>query len=225
MKKVNHLSEADHMLVTAAVSAAEKTTDGEIVTIVTRQSDSYADVAWAVSGLVALLALSVISSWPDFYLSLWHGLIGGWSTLDRLPYWLFPLIATLKFFGTRLILLWRPLLLFLTPSAIKRTRIRRRAIELFRVGAEKRTMGLTGILIYVSLNEHRAEIVADEAIATKVAPEVWGEAMVALIDEIRLGHPGEGMAAAVSQVGVVLTEHFPKTDHNPNELPDRLIEL
>ena len=225
MAKVNRLSEADHSIVTKAVSAAEQTTDGEIVTIVARQSDSYSDVAWAISGMIALLALAVISAWPEFFLSWWHWVIGGWSVADRLPYWLFALVAALKFFGTRLILLWRPLLLLLTPSGIKRTRIRRRAIELFRVGAEKRTLGLTGILIYVSLSEHRAEIVADEAIAAKVAPEVWGDAMVALIDEIREGRPGEGMAAAVRQVGMVLTEHFPKTHNNPNELPDRLIEL
>ena len=88
---------------------------------------------------------------------------------------------------------------------------------------EKRA--LTGILIYVSLKEHRAEIVADAAIAEKVSPEVWGDAMVALIDEIRDGKPGEGMAAAVKHDGVVLEEHFPKTDNNPNELPDRLIEI
>jgi putative membrane protein len=49
--------------------------------------------------------------------------------------------------------------------------------------------------------------------------------MVAMIDLVRAGTPGEGMAEAVRQIGIVLTEHFPKTDQNPNELPDRLIEL
>ena len=49
--------------------------------------------------------------------------------------------------------------------------------------------------------------------------------MVALIDRVRVGQPGEGMAEAVRQMGAVLAEHFPKTDENPNELPDRLIEL
>src|SRR3546814_14996232 len=79
-------------------------------------------------------------------------------------------------------------------------------------------------LIYLSLDEHRAEIVADEAIALKVAPEVWGEAMAALIDHVRKGHPGKGMAEAVRQVGALLTEHFPKSDDNPNALPDRRSE-
>jgi putative membrane protein len=75
------------------------------------------------------------------------------------------------------------------------------------------------------MQEHRAEIVADNAIVEKVEPAIWGDAMAAMIDLVRDKKPGEGMAEAVRQMGVVLTEHFPKTDNNPNELPDRLIEL
>jgi putative membrane protein len=86
-------------------------------------------------------------------------------------------------------------------------------------------LGRTGILLYVSLREHRADIVADEAIAAKVAPEIWGDAMAALIDLVRKGQPGEGMAEAVRQMGLVLADHFPRGSENPNELPDRLIEL
>ena len=49
--------------------------------------------------------------------------------------------------------------------------------------------------------------------------------MVALLDQVKAGNPGAGVAAAVAQMGVVLAEHFPKGSENPNELPDRLIEL
>jgi putative membrane protein len=129
------------------------------------------------------------------------------------------------FLAVRYLLAIMPLRLALTPKHTKARRVRRRAIAFFKVGAERRTMGRTGILIYLSLDEHRAEIVADEAIASKVGPEVWGEAMIALIDQVRAGHPGRGMAEAVRQVGKVLAEHFPKSDDNLNELPDRLIEL
>jgi putative membrane protein len=81
------------------------------------------------------------------------------------------------------------------------------------------------VLLYLSMKEHRAEIVADEEIAKLVAPEVWGDAMVALLDRVKAGRPGEGMAEAVRQMGIVLAKHFPKGSENPNELPDRLIEL
>jgi len=113
----------------------------------------------------------------------------------------------------------------LTPRATKARRVRRRAVDYFNVGANKRTVGRTGVLLYLSLLERQAEIVADEAINSKVAPEVWGDAMAALLIEVKAGRPGEGMAQAVRKIGDVLTEHFPKTGADTNELPDRLIEL
>ena len=87
------------------------------------------------------------------------------------------------------------------------------------------TAARVGVLLYLSLAEHRAEIVADEAIVGKVDDGVWGEAMVALIDRIRAGDPAGGMADAVARIGTVLAQHFPKTESDANELPDRLIEL
>ena len=225
MAKVNQFTAADHTVVTSAVSLAEKSTDGEIVTIVTGESDSYGDVAWAISGLVALTALLVISLFPEIYLHFIDWLAGGWSGISALPYWALFVFTALKFFGTRLILIWKPLLFLLVPPPIKKARVRRRAVALFRVSTDHRTVGRTGILLYLSMREHRAEIVADEAIVAKVEPAIWGDAMVAMIDLVRAGSPGEGMAEAVRQMGIVLSEHFPKTDQNPNELPDRLIEL
>ena len=99
------------------------------------------------------------------------------------------------------------------------------ALTCFRVGAQARTTGHTGILIYLSMAERRAEIIADEAIASKVAPEVWGDAMHALLTEIRKGHVGDGMVAAIRKVGAVLAEHLPRAADDQNELPDRVIEV
>src|SRR3546814_1917116 len=78
--------------------------------------------------------------------------------------WLGTVIAigVLKWIGMWLILLWRPLRLALTPRAIKAQRVRARAIDLFRVGTEARTIGRTGLLLYVSLREHRADIRSEE---------------------------------------------------------------
>ena len=62
-------------------------------------------------------------------------------------------------------------------------------------------------------------------------PECWGEAMAALIAEVREGRPADGMVAAigivaaVELIGGVLTTHFPKTSADTNEIPDKLIEL
>ena len=80
-------------------------------------------------------------------------------------------------------------------------------------------------MLYLSLAEHRAEIVADEAITEVVTPERWGDAMAALIDHVRRGDSATGMVEAVGQIGTILAEYVPAREDNPNELPDRLIEL
>ena len=121
--------------------------------------------------------------------------------------------------------MWDPLKFALVPGPVKSTRVRDHAVRHFKVGAERRTHGRTGVLLYLSMREHRAEIVADEAIAGKVPDEVWGEAMAALLVQIRQGCLAEGMAAAVERVGRVLAEHVPRAENDVNELPDRLIEV
>jgi putative membrane protein len=226
-RKVSHVSAADHDLVTAAVAAAEARTSGEIVTVVAAQSNDYDDVALVWASIIAFIAMSVIALFPEFYRGIYDRLTGGWGHELTANQWLGTVIAigVIKWIGVWLILLWRPLRLWLTPRAILAGRVRARAVDLFKVGTEAKTLGRTGVLLYVSLKEHRADIVADQAIAAKVSPDVWGDAMAALIDHVRAGRPGEGMAEAVRQIGVVLAEHFPRGSENPNELPDRLIEL
>ena len=85
----------------------------------------------------------------------------------------------------------------------------RRAIEQFLAHGLQMTEARTGALIFVSLAERHAEIVADAGIAAKVPQAVWEEAIAALVGEIRTGRLGEGLVAAVGQVGAVLAAHFP----------------
>jgi putative membrane protein len=225
--KVSQVTKADHALVTAAVAEAECRTSGEIVTIITDLSDHYEDISLAWASAAAFIALCVYAIFPDFYLGIVNWISGGWHHKYSVSEYLGLLSAAiaLKWFGTWLVMQWMPLRLVLTPKYIKLARVRQRAVSLFKVGAESKTVGRTGVLLYLSLKEHRAEIVVDEGIAGKVSPEIWGDAMVAMIERVKIGQPGEGMAEAVRQMGKVLAEHFPKGSENPNELPDRLIEL
>ena len=227
MKTSFAMSDADRDRVSAAVAAAEGHSAGEIVTILTDRSSTYRDVALVWCALVALLAVSALALAPDFYLGIADRLLGWWqhTWLPREVIILAAIAATLKFLGMWLIQLWQPLRMFLVPPPIKHFRVRERAITCFKVGAERRTHGRTGILIYLSLAEHRAEIVADEAIAGKVSGDVWGEAMAAMLTEIRAGRVADGLCAAVERVGAVLAEHFPRAEGDINELPDRLIEV
>jgi putative membrane protein len=213
--------------ITQAVAAAEAHTAGEIVTVVARRSDGYTDVALAWAAFASLTALTIFSLFPDFFLGLVDLLLGHWAH-EWTPQGVLTVavaLATLKFVGVLLVQLWEPLKLFLVPPSIKTQRAIDRAVSYFKTGAERRTHGRTGVLIYLSMAEHRAEIVADEAIAAKVAPEVWGEAMAAMIAQLRDGRIADGMIVAVERVGEILAEHFPSAEDDRNELPDRLIEV
>ena len=221
------LGEADADRVSAAVAAAEAGSAGEIVTILTERSDGYTDVALAWAALVAFMVLTALSLFPEFYLGFYDRLTGSWATewTPRAVLAFAASAAMLKFLAMLLVQLWPPLKFLLIPGPVKTARVRGRAVTCFKVGAERRTHGRTGILIYLSLKERRAEIVADEAIASMVSPETWAAAMAAMLAEIRAGRLADGMIAAVTRVGAVLAEHFPRAENDVNELPDRLIEV
>ncbi|MFV0625343.1 TPM domain-containing protein [Sphingomonas sp. ac-8] len=222
-----HLTQQDHARVTEAVAAAERDTDGEIVTVVAGRSDAYHDVAlhWAV--LAMLLVLALLSVWPGIAAALYERVFDPWTqgVHPSMLLLIALVLQTLAFLAVRLLLTLSSLRLVLTPGATKSRRVRRRAVSLFRTATEKRTRAQTGVLLYLSLAEHRAELIADAAIHERVAPEVWGEAMAALVAAVRDGRVADGMAEAVAQIGVVLAEHFPREGNAVNELPDRLIEL
>lgn len=227
MVAVQRMSDADHQRVSQAIAAAEASSDGEIVTMVTDLSDPYHDVAlhWAVAALVAVLALSAA-----FYRAVeafYDRLFGYWGAEHSVGEILFfvMVLAVLAFTVVLLVLKYMPLRLALTPGATRQRRVRRRAIAMFKAAAERRTIGRTGILIYLSMGEHRAEIVADEAIVKVTTPECWADAMASLVGEVREGRPAEGMVLAIEQVGEVLTQHFPRSSTDTNEIPDKLIEL
>ncbi len=224
---VMQLTEADREKVSAAIAAAEAKTSGEIVAVTTPISDAYHDVAlhWALVPLFAVLAWA---AWSPTALIWWYDfLFGGWSpdpTMSELLT-LLMFFAALKFTVALLILKWMPLRLFLTPPATKHRRVRRRAIAIFQAAAAGRTAHKTGVLIYLSLAERRAEIVADEAIHKLTDEHTWGEAMHVLIEQVREGRAGDGIVAAIERVGAVLAEHFPRSADDSNEIPDKLIEL
>jgi putative membrane protein len=220
------LSEADRARVAQAVAAAEAQSDGEIVTVLSAESDRYHDVVLHWTVLLMLLGLALVAWRPLPFLALVDRVAGGWggTSAGEIAAGLL-LLAALLFLVGRFLFAVPALKRLLTPGATKTRRVRRRAVLLFRLAAENRTRAKTGVLLYLSLAERRAELVADSAINTRVTPETWGEAMHALVDAVRDGRPGDGMVEAVERIGAVLAEHFPRSPDDTNELPDRLILL
>lgn len=222
-----YLDADQHKIVSDAVAEAEVTTSGEIVTVLADRSDGYSDIMLVWAATAAFTAMSVFAMWPDLFLAKIEWLMGGWNHEWTAGEQVTLVIGfgLVKFLGVWLFLQWDVLRFLLVPGPIKSARAHDAAVKHFKVGAERRTHGRTGVLIYLSMREHRAEIVADVPIAEKVPAEVWGEAMADMLAEIKKGSIAGGMAAGVRDVGKVLAEHFPRAEDDQNELPDRLIEV
>jgi putative membrane protein len=217
----------DHVRISSAVAEAELKSDGEISTMVARQSDNYSDWILFIAALVPMLTLATIMLIPERFEQWVVWLMGNWHPALTRGELLFAVLVVqaLSFVKGWALLRGTPLGIWLTPKAIKIRRVRREAVRAFRIGIESRTRAATGVLIYLSLAEHRAELVADAAINGKVNDADWGEAMARLIGDVRDGRPGDGIAGAVEMVGALLATHFPRSQDDQNEMPDRLIEL
>lgn len=220
-----HLNSDAAAKVAAAIGTAEAQTDGEINAIVAPSSDSYNDVVlhWAL--IAGLFPLAVSAAWPSLLLWTLSPLTGWEAPSLRLILTLLAVKCIILFLIARFVIGIPRIRFALTPAGTKERRVRRRAIMLFRAGTEQRTLSKTGVLLYLSLAERRAEIVADAAIHARAPQEAWGEAMAALVEAMHDKRPGDGMAAAIERIGAVLAGHFPYTGTDPNEMPDRLIEL
>lgn len=229
---MGYLTPDQHTIVSDAVAQAELTTSGEILTVLADRSDGYTDVALLWAAGLAFTAMSLFAALPAPFLDVWDWIVveqimGGWghewSTGELASMTIGLGLAT--FVLAWAVQLWQPLKFALIPGPVRSARVHDQAVRHFRVGAEARTTGHTGILIYLSMREHRAEIVADQSIAALVEAEVWGEAMVDMLREIKQGRIAEGLAVGVRDVGFVLAQHFPRSEADENELPDRLIEV
>jgi putative membrane protein len=201
------VSKDDENRIAAAIAVAESKTSGEIVAMITASSASYrfAPVLWA-----ALAALAL--PWPLIYFT--------WIQVQYIY-----LAQIIVFALLALLFSWRPLRYALVPSRIKRVRAHRRAIEQFLMQNLHTTDDRTGVLIFVSVAERYAEIVADASIHQKVPEGEWKTIVDALTQRIADGNAADGFVAAIEAVGQRLAQHFPPGALDPNTLPNHLIVL
>jgi putative membrane protein len=201
------ITEDDRARIIQAIAAAESRTSGEIFCVIARSSgdDRLLPLLWA-----ALAALLV--PLPALLLARW----------SALHVYLAQLIA---FLLVALPLSLPALRIRLVPRGTQAARAHEAALRQFLAQGMHRTERRTGVLIFASAAERHAEIVADAGIHAKVDQSVWDHAVAALIAGIRAGRPGDGFTAAITACGTVLAEHFPPSPANPDELPNRLLEL
>jgi putative membrane protein len=197
------ITKEDRAAIAAAIRAAEQRTSGQIVCVLMRSSSEYfyVPVLWA-----ALLAL--ITPWPLIMLTLW--------SVQRIF-----LLQVVVFAAAVTLLSWPRLRIALVPRAVRRARAHRAAVEQFFARGLTATRDRTGVLIFVSLAERYARIIADEGIAAKVSNREWQEAIDALTAHMRDGRIVQGFIAAIERCGAVLAAHAPPTGAG-DELPDRI---
>jgi putative membrane protein len=227
------LSPTELSAIEAAVQAAEARTTGEIYCVVAEESSDYGETPLAWAGGVALLAPAILLiagvhvSIPDFF-STWSAAQVGEVIETSVRSALIGTIVLqgILFTATALIVAIPSVRRALTPRGLKRDRVRRRAAEQFLAKNLHLTRERTGVLIFVSLGEHMAELIADEGIAAQVDSKVWDQAMAALTEGLKRGQPAAGFTAAVGLCADVLAERFPPREgDNPNELPDAVVVL
>ena len=194
---------ADHEAVSAAIRAAEQRTSGQIVCVLAHAASDYGyiPILWAS-------AVALVAPWPLIYFTQW--------SVQQIY-----VTQLALFIVAGLIFSWAPLRFALVPRAVRRARAHRAALEQFVVRRVDHTRNRTGILIFVSLAERYARIIADEGIASKVQTTEWQAAIDELVADVRDGRMVQGLVAAVDRCGNVLAAHAPP-DGSPNELPDRL---
>jgi putative membrane protein len=188
---------ADLDAVRAAVREAEERTAGEIVPHVVERSDEYPGAAWKGAALGAFLAPFAAAA------------VYRWSSIWGVPllYWILlpPLVGgAVGYFVTAFL---PPLRRFMAGEEMLEARTRRRAAEAFVRQEVFRTRDRTGILLFLSLFEHRVVLLADSGIHEKVEVERWEAITGRVAQGIRRGQPGPALVEAIRECGEILERH------------------
>ncbi len=205
--------------VRAAVNAAEGKTSGEIVPYVVAASDSYEGALWKGAALGALagpLVWGVVLRTFDIWGGPFAAFAGGMLS------WAIPaaLGAGLGYVAAAAI---GPLRRWLVSAEILDRRARRRAAVAFLEEEIFRTEERTGILIFLSLFEHRVVVMGDEGINRRVEPEEWQEIVDGIIAGIREQRSVEALIAAIGKCGTLLERRGVEIrPEDENELSDEL---
>ncbi len=201
------LAPEDLAAVHAELAAAEKRTVGEILPVILERSDRHAGACWLAALSFALLGSACLAGalpWeqPAWLLS-WQLVLGalGYATARVLPDFQ---------------------RLFLTEKRAREMAEEQAFQEFHRHGLH-RTEGRTGVLLFASLLERRAIVLADEGIHAKVEEDRWTRTNDAILAGIRNGSLRDGLMAGIRSAGEVLARHFPVQEGDRNEVPDRVI--
>lgn len=208
------LTDADRKEITDAVKKAEQVTSGEIVPMIVSASYHY-PMADVIGGVVFALPISLILTY----------FIGGWLWIGTENMWLFLGTVTILFIIFQQVVknvLWVKRL-FISKREIEEE-VEEAAVTSFFGEGLYRTRDETGILIFISVFEHKVWVLADRGINEKVSKGQWDEIVGNIIDGIKKKNQTEAICQAVKKVGELLHTHFPIKADDRDELRNLIVE-
>jgi len=192
-------SDDDRKRIADAIDEAEAATSAEIVPYVVVQSDTYPAVRWRGGVLGALLVVSAAALLRIAPLSI--------LTPYLTDLYVLPAALGVGLAGAVAAGALPPLTRALTPPDERGRAVYRRAVEVFLEHELFDTRNRTGILLFVSLNEHRIEVLADRGIDEQVDDTAWTD----VTDHIRRGIEDDrltqGLLNGIERCEKVLDEH------------------
>jgi putative membrane protein len=211
------LSDADKKTIEACVREVEKSTSGEIVPMVVSASYHY-PMSNMIGGLILALLISIA-------VTLVFSIQKAWGGISAIDLWLFPAVFAVAFLLFHELVKRIPRLkrIFITKAEIAEEVEEAAVTSFFRNGLNN-TRDRTGILIFISVFERRAFVLADQGINAKVDSGVWQEVVDLVVDSIRRHHQTEGICEAVKRCGRLIQEHFPIKKDDTNELDNLIVE-
>lgn len=208
----------DRKAISAAVQQAEKKTSAEIVPVVVTSSDRY-ERAEDIIGLVTAL-VAVAATWTQFqhFKTNWEG--DPELTL-HLPFVL-AIFAAGWGLGLLLAKALPTLKRLAIPGKVSLGRVLIAAHHAFDSLHVRNTSGEEGVVIFVSLFEHRVCVWADKAVSDKIPEAAWKEACETLVKGLKDGKARDGFVEAIRKLGDVLAKDFPVRPTDVNELSNEL---
>jgi putative membrane protein len=200
-------SEEEKEKIKATTQDVESRTIGEVVVMVVGSSDPYVE-AELLGGVLLGSLLSFILTALFFHWSIW-------SFVPMSFIFFFPS----QWFVRKVI----PIKALFISRERKADAVRRRAISAFYEHGLYKTRKNTGVLFLVSWLERKVWVLADKGIHEKIGQESLDQVATLVSKGVREGRPCEALCEAIRKMGEVLSEHFPMTPGDTNELPDSVI--
>ena len=227
------LNAIDQDRIAEAVGKAEEGTAGEIVCVLAGEVSHYPEVAIAYAALAALvvpplaLALGLRPMAAIADAGVWMAAqAGALESEFSLGLGLYAAAQALLFILVFLILEIPAVRRAVTPSPLKRHRVERSAHQQFASIAGHAEGSQTGVLIFVALEDHQVQILADKKIHDRVGDPVWNKAVAAIGQAMKGGHdPTSGIVEAIDICGEALKAHFPDTDPHAQVFSNRPLEI